>query len=82
MGGGSAAGAGIGAVIAWLVGIGLALPPRPNGPLLSGRPVDGKSVLRGIVGLGAVVAACAGVDANTTDPPSDPCANETGNKVD
>lgn len=77
MGGGSAAGAGdgIGAVVAWLVGIGigLALPPRPSGPLLSGRPVDGKSVLRGIVGLGAVVAACAGVDANTTDPPSDPC---------
>lgn len=76
MGGGNAAGAGdgIGADVAWLVGIGmgLALPPKPNGPLLRGNPVDGKSVFRGIVGLGAVVAACAGVDANTTDPPSDP----------
>lgn len=40
---------------------------------LCGRPVDGKSVFRGTVGLGAVVATCAGVDANTTEPPSEPC---------
>lgn len=40
---------------------------------LCGKPVDGKSVFRGTVGLGAVVATCAGVDANTTEPPSEPC---------
>lgn len=39
---------------------------------LCGKPVDGKSVFRGTVGLGAVVATCAGVDANTTEPPSEP----------
>lgn len=76
MGGGRAAGAGdgMGAAVAWLVGMGtgLALPPKPSGPLLRGSPVGGKSGFRGTVGLGAVVAACAGVDANTTDPPSEP----------
>lgn len=39
---------------------------------LCGKPVDGKSVFRGTVGLGAVVATCVGVDANTTEPPSEP----------
>lgn len=57
-------------------GTGLALPPRANGPLLSGSPVDGKSAFRGTVGLGVVVATCAGVDANTTEPPSEPCVAE------
>lgn len=79
LGGGNAAGAGDGAgvaVVAWLAdmgGIGLALPPKPIDPLLSGKPVCGKSVFRGTVGLGVVVAAWAGVDAKTTDPPSEPC---------
>lgn len=56
--------------------VGLALPAKPIGPLLSGKPVDGKSGFRGTVGLGVVVAAWAGVDANTTDPPSDPWRTE------
>lgn len=42
------------------------------GPLLCGT-FDGKSVFRGTVGLGAVAATCVGVDANTTEPPSEPC---------
>lgn len=49
------------------------------GPLLCGT-FDGKSVFRGTVGLGAVAATCVGVDANTTEPPSEPC-NSTNNET-
>lgn len=42
-----------------------------------GSPVPEKSALRGTVGLGAVTATGAGVVANTTEPPSEPCVGET-----
>lgn len=48
---------------------------------LCGKPVDGKSVFRGTVGLGAVVATCAGVDANTTEPPSEPCYSKRNKEI-
>lgn len=66
---------------------GLALPASPaSGPLLSGRPVvGGKSDLRGTeacTGLGAAATGgtagdgcVCGVDANTTDPPSEPLSS-------
>jgi hypothetical protein len=73
LGGGKAAGAGDGAgpLLVDGTGTGLALPPSPNGPLLRGSPVVGKSDFLGAAGLGVVVA-CVGVEANTTDPPSEP----------
>uniref|UniRef100_A0A182J9T3 Uncharacterized protein n=1 Tax=Anopheles atroparvus TaxID=41427 RepID=A0A182J9T3_ANOAO len=84
LGGGRAAGAGDGAGGAGPAaaqggaGTGLALPARPSGPLLSGSPVEGCSDFRGAAataaGLEAAVVGCVcGVDANTTDPPSEPC---------
>lgn len=76
LGGGRAAGAGDGAGGAGPgpggTGTGLALPPSPSGPLLSGSPVVGKSDFLGAAGLGAAVVTCVGVDAKTTDPPSEP----------
>lgn len=59
LGGGRAAGAGEGAGGAAVPGsgTGLALPPIPMGPLLSGgKPVDGKSAFRGTEGLVACPA--------------------------
>lgn len=84
LGGGSAAGAGEGAggavpllLVVVGTGTGLALPPSVNGPLLRGSPVVGKSDLRGAAGLGVVVCAwLVGVDAKTTDPPSEPCEED------
>lgn len=81
LGGGNAAGAGEGAggagpLFVGGTGTGLALPPSPKGPLLRGSPVVGKSDdFLGAAGLGVVVA-CVGVEAKTTDPPSDPCKKE------
>jgi hypothetical protein len=75
-GGGNAAGAGDGAGGREKILRSLTSAKFSPGPLLllTGRPVVGKSDFLGTAaGLGVVVVcSVCGVDANTTDPPSDP----------
>lgn len=71
LGGGKAAGAGLGTGGAEVLD-GLRLPLMPRGwPLLSGTPVAGN------VSLGFLGTTAADVDAVVVDPPSDACAHNT-----